>query len=240
MSDSLMTESVVDETDGRYFRAHETDFKFAKFSLGIFSNQNKLRKHLVWLITWKYFEIFITCMIILNSVLLGMMDYTDKENKSWRNRFVQRTETFFTVTFTLEATCKIIGMGFIASKGCYLRNAWNWLDFIVVITSLLEVLPGMSNISGLRTFRLFRPLRNLTTVPSMRTLVGTLLQSMSQLGGILSLAIFFFMIFAILGVNLWAGKIHYRCWDLTLNESGKYVNNWDGLDNSRGLCSTSA
>jgi len=110
-------------------------------------------------------------------------------------------------------------MGFIAEQGCYLRNAWNWLDFIVVITSILENIPGMSNISGLRTFRLFRPLRNLTTVPSMRTLVGTLLQSMTQLGGILSLAIFFFMIFAILGVNLWAGKIHYRCWGLTENDT---------------------
>jgi len=144
----------------------------------------------------------------------------------------------FTIIFTLEALSKIIGMGFIMSKGCYLRNTWNWLDFIVVITSLLEVLPQMSNISGLRTFRLFRPLRNLTTVPSMRTLVGTLLQSMAQLGGILSLAIFFFMIFAILGVNLWAGKIHYRCWGLTQDGfEGDWVNHWDLLDNTRGLCS---
>lgn len=166
-----------------------------------------------------------------------MMDYTDTENKSWRNRLVQRAEIFFTVVFTLEATCKIIGMGFIMSKGCYLRNAWNWLDFIVVITSLLESLPQMSNVSGLRTFRLFRPLRNLTTVPSMRKLVGTLLQSMAPLGGILSLAMFFFMIFAILGVNLWAGKIHYRCWGLTENDTGELVNNWDLLDTSRTLCS---
>jgi len=176
-------------------------------------------------------------MIIANSVLLGMMDYTDYENKSWRNRTVQTSEKFFTVIFTLEAMTKIIGMGFITAKGCYLRNAWNWLDFIAVITSLLEVLPSMSNISGLRTFRLFRPLRNLTTVPSMRTLVGTLLQSMAQLGGILSLAIFFFLIFAILGVNLWAGKIHTRCWGLTTDEiSGSLINNWDLLDETRGLC----
>lgn len=66
-------------------------------------------------------------------------------------------------------------MGLFIGKGSYLRNAWNWLDFTVVITSLLALTPTMGNVSGLRTFRLFRPLRNLTTVPSMRTLVGTLL-----------------------------------------------------------------
>jgi len=159
----------------RHFRCHGQDFYFAEYSLFLFSNASKVRIGLVKLITWKYFEHFITFMIIVNSILLGMMDYSDTENKGWRNRLVQKCETIFTVIFTMEAFCKIIAMGFIAEQGCYLRNAWNWLDFIVVITSILETLPGMSNISGLRTFRLFRPLRNLTTVPSMRTLVGTLL-----------------------------------------------------------------
>lgn len=177
--DSMDTETIESDRANKHFHCHGEDFYFAEYSLFLFSNASKLRILLVRLITWKYFEYFITAMIVANSVLLGMMDYTDTDNKSWRNKMVQRSETVFTVIFTLEATCKIIGMGFIAEKGCYLRNAWNWLDFIVVITSLLETLPGMSNISGLRTFRLFRPLRNLTTVPSMRTLVGTLLQSMA-------------------------------------------------------------
>jgi len=85
---SLETESIIDDTDGRYFRVHNKDVHFAKFSLGIFSNKNAMRRRLVWLITWKYFEFFITAMIIANSILLGMMDYTDKENKGWRNRLV--------------------------------------------------------------------------------------------------------------------------------------------------------
>jgi|TARA_B110000285_G_scaffold233166_1_gene306141 hypothetical protein len=70
----------------------------------------------------------------------------------------------------------------------------------------------MKNMSGLRTFRLFRPLRSLTTMPSMRILIGTLLQSVVSLGGIMALALFFFMIYAILGVTTWNGKLHYRCY----------------------------
>jgi len=50
-------------------------------------------------------------------------------------------------------------------------------------------------------------------MPSMKLLIGTLLKSMKHLGGILGLAIFFFMIFAILGVSLWDGKIHFRCYE---------------------------
>ena len=95
----------------------------------------------------------------------------------------------------------------------YLSEAWNWLDFIVVVTSLLEQLPGMNGVSGLRTFRLFRPLRSLTTMPSMKLLIGTLMASVAQLGGIMGLASFFFAIFAILGISLLDGKTHWRCYE---------------------------
>lgn len=66
-------------------------------------------------------------------------------------------------------------MGFIIDKGSYLRDPWNWLDFLVVISSLLTEIPAMKSFSGMRTFRLMRPLRSLTTMPSMRILISTLL-----------------------------------------------------------------
>ena len=132
-----------------------------------------------------------------------MMDYTDTENESWRNQLVEYTEPVFTAFFTFEAAVRILAMGLIADRGAYLTDAWNWLDLAVVITGILSSLPSMSNISGLRTFRLFRPLRSLNALESMRMLVNTLLASVSQLGGILALASFFFLIFAIFGI---AGK----------------------------------
>ena len=45
----------------------------------------------------------------------------------------------------------------------------------------------------------------------MKILIATLLASVAQLGGVLVLAVFFFTIFAILGVSLWSGKIYQRC-----------------------------
>ena len=110
---------------------------FTPKSIFCLSNKNKVRKFLVGLITWKWFEIFITVMILANSAMLGMMDYTDPDRDHWGNNLVANTELFFIITFTIEATVKVLGMGFILGKGSYLRNAWNWLDFVVVIASLL-------------------------------------------------------------------------------------------------------
>ena len=114
-------------------------------------------------------------------------------------------------SFLIECCSKILGMGFILDSGSYLRDAWNWLDFVVVLSSLLTEIPAMRSVSGMRTFRLMRPLRTLTTMPSMKLLISTLMASVAQLGGVLVLAMFFFTIFAILGVSLWSGSINKRC-----------------------------
>lgn len=49
-------------------------------------------------------------------------------------------------------------------------------------------------------------------MPSMRLLIRTLFDSVTSLGSVMALALFFFMIFAILGVSIWDGSIYYRCY----------------------------
>lgn len=116
---------------------------------------------------------------MLNSIFLAINDYTDKDNKSATNQFVEKADPFFTIVFTLECLTKVVAMGFALDEGSYLRDAWNWLDFIVVISSLLTEIPQMKSVSGIRTFRLMRPLRSLTTMPSMKILISTLLSSVA-------------------------------------------------------------
>ena len=84
--------------------------------------------------------------------------------------------------FTFECVVKIIARGFIMDKGdprkhmppAYLRDPWNWLDFIVVVAAWW----GMYNATVLRTFRILRPLRGLNKWPSMKMLVRSLLRSL--------------------------------------------------------------
>ena len=80
-------------------------------------------------------------MIVANSIVLAMTDYSQVDSEglpssvnSTRNKIVEVTEIPFTVLFTLECILKIIVMGFVATPNTYLRDSWNQLDFVVVIS----------------------------------------------------------------------------------------------------------
>ena len=45
----------------------------------------------------------------------------------------EKAEYFFIVVFTIEAILKIVAYGFAFHPGAYLRNAWNVLDFAIVV-----------------------------------------------------------------------------------------------------------
>jgi len=132
---------------------------------------------MVKIITHKFFDRFIIFLIALNSIMLGIRDYTNDDAPV--NLLVDGSDQVFVIFFALECISKIMGMGFIVDPGSYLRDAWNWLDFIVVVSSLLTEIPALQSVSGMRTFRLLRPLRSLTTMPSMKILISTLLASVA-------------------------------------------------------------
>lgn len=61
---------------------------------------------------------------------------------------------------------KILGYGFIFNKGAYLRDAWNVLDFVIVISGYISMIlsGGGVNLSVLRSFRVIRPLRTISSI----------------------------------------------------------------------------
>lgn len=100
----------------------------------------------------------------------------------------------------MEMVIKTVATGVIMDKNCYLRDYWNIMDSVVVMGSILAYLPGVTNVTVLRTFRLFKPLRSLRTLPSMQELVITLLSSVNQLKNIFMLLEFGLILFSILGL----------------------------------------
>lgn len=167
------------EDDPAQFFAHGKYHTFSEKSIWVLGKGNPIREGIVWIITHKRFDQVVVGLILFNSLLLGIKDYTDPNNETNINQFVENCEPLFSYAFTIECVLKILGMGFILDNGSYLRDAWNWLDFIVVVSSLLTAIPQMQSVSGMRTFRLMRPLRSLTTMPSMKILISTLLASVA-------------------------------------------------------------
>ena len=198
---------------------------YCKFSLSKYEISHPMRRFCIRTFEWPWFDRFIILLIALNSIFLGVMDYTYEDGvgkKPLGNQLVDNSEILFTVFFTFECFVKIMALGLIMDQSCYLRDMWNWLDFIVVVAALIQNLNIISNVSSLRTFRLFRPLRTLSAVPSMKILVNTLFQSSGQLVYIIVLDMFFILTFAIFGLQMWGGVMHFRCRETQYPEDGDW------------------
>jgi hypothetical protein len=149
--------------------------------------ENEFRKKIIWLHEWVWFDRFILFLILLNSLFLAMNDYSFRlpnGDKSWRNTLVEASEIVFLVLFTLEAMIKITGMGFVFEKGTYLRDGWNVLDFIVVVTGWIGLIPGVTSFTVLRTVRILRPLKSIKAIGKMKILVNSLLKSLPGLANV--------------------------------------------------------
>ncbi|CAB1112699.1 unnamed protein product [Ectocarpus sp. CCAP 1310/34] len=197
---------------------------YPKSSLYLFSEKSRVRVAFVKLVAHPWFDRFILLVIALNSIVLALTDWTriDEDPSSehvgepiaegsWRNTLLYETESMFTAIFTLEFVLKVVSQGFIFGHGAYLRDAWNVLDFVVVVTAVLTSIPGMPTATAIRVFRVLRPLRSLSTLPGLQHLVVSMLKSVPQLVSVLILLQFIFVVFGILGIQLFAGKQHSRC-----------------------------
>lgn len=61
---------------------------------------------------------------------------------------------------------KVLARGFIIDEFTYLRDAWNWLDFAVIIMAYLTiVIQDLGNLSVMRTFRVLRALKTVAIIP---------------------------------------------------------------------------
>lgn len=59
-----------------------------------------------------------------------------------------------------------------------------------------------------------RPLRAVTKFPELKQLVVVILKSMPKLASVIGLLSFIFFVFGILGVQLFAGVLRNKCYDV--------------------------
>uniref|UniRef100_A0A8C2SJH2 Voltage-dependent P/Q-type calcium channel subunit alpha n=1 Tax=Capra hircus TaxID=9925 RepID=A0A8C2SJH2_CAPHI len=106
-----------------------------------------------------------------------------------------------------HAGIKIIALGFAFHKGSYLRNGWNVMDFVVVLTGILATVGTEFDLRTLRAVRVLRPLKLVSGIPSsiMKAMIPLL-----QIGLLLFFAI---LIFAIIGLEFYMGKFHTTCFE---------------------------
>ncbi|XP_042327835.1 sodium channel protein type 5 subunit alpha-like [Sceloporus undulatus] len=167
----------------------------------------RLRKTCYQIVEHNWFETFIIFMILLSSGALAFEDIYLEERKNIKT-MLEYADKIFTYIFVLEMLLKWVAYGF--KK--YFTNAWCWLDFLIVAVSLVSLIAStlgyseMGPIKSLRTLRALRPLRALSRFEGMRVVVNALVGAIPSIMNVLLVCLIFWLIFSIMGVNLFAGK----------------------------------
>ncbi|CAH1786622.1 unnamed protein product [Owenia fusiformis] len=186
-------------------------------SLWIFSEENFIRKYAKIIIEWGPFEYMVLLTIIANCIVLALENHLPENDKTALSTQLDETEVYFLAIFCVEAVLKIVALGFILHKGSYLRNVWNIMDFIVVVTGLLTKFIGQSENVGidlrtLRAVRVLRPLKLVSGIPSLQVVLKSIIRAMAPLLQIGLLVLFAIIIFAIVGLEFYSGVFHTTCY----------------------------
>uniref|UniRef100_A0A4W3J3B8 Voltage-dependent L-type calcium channel subunit alpha n=1 Tax=Callorhinchus milii TaxID=7868 RepID=A0A4W3J3B8_CALMI len=147
------------------------------------SLNNPIRRACISIVEWKPFDIFILISIFANCVALAVYIPFPEDDSNSTNHDLEKVEYAFLIIFTIETFLKIIAYGLMLHPNAYVRNGWNLMDFVIVVVGLFSVVleqvtkvsdgeghaagkSGGFDVKALRAFRVLRPLRLVSGVPS--------------------------------------------------------------------------
>nr|XP_058903158.1 voltage-dependent T-type calcium channel subunit alpha-1G isoform X24 [Kogia breviceps] len=184
------------------------------WSAFIFPPQSRFRLLCHRIITHKMFDHVVLVIIFLNCITIAM-ERPKIDPHSAERIFLTLSNYIFTAVFLAEMTVKVVALGWCFGEQAYLRSSWNVLDGLLVLISVIDILVSMVSDSGtkilgmlrvLRLLRTLRPLRVISRAQGLKLVVETLMSSLKPIGNIVVICCAFFIIFGILGVQLFKGK----------------------------------
>uniref|UniRef100_A0A8C8HLN4 Voltage-dependent T-type calcium channel subunit alpha n=1 Tax=Oncorhynchus tshawytscha TaxID=74940 RepID=A0A8C8HLN4_ONCTS len=184
------------------------------WSLYILPPDSRFRMACNKIITHKMFDHIVLVIIFLNCITIAM-ERPRIDPYSVERIFLTLSNYIFTAIFVAEMTVKVAALGWLFGDKAYLRSSWNILDGILVMISAIDILVSLVSNSSpkilgmlrvLRLLRTLRPLRVISRAPGLKLVVETLMSSLKPIGNIVVICCAFFIIFGILGVQLFKGK----------------------------------
>ena len=161
--------------------------------------------------------------LIFGSCVAMAMERPDMEPELQRDLLI--VDYVLTVCFAAESGLKVFVFGFRR----YIRERTNQLDFFIVVTTLLELMltsvGGLKAVRSLRILRAIRPLRALTKSSGMRLVLKSVALSIGAMVNVSVVMLMFFVIFGILGVQVFAGRF-YRCNDPSVPDRAACVGSY--------------
>lgn len=140
------------------------------------------------------FTRFITFLILLNAVTLGLEASRLLDDDTIYNRTILLIDHVIVAAFCVELILKMY-----AYRWSFWREGWNIFDFIIVAIS---VIPATEAFSVIRTLRVFRLLRLISVVPQMRRVVSALFHALPGMGSVVAVLLVIVYVAAILATQI--------------------------------------
>uniref|UniRef100_A0A665WTQ9 Voltage-dependent L-type calcium channel subunit alpha n=1 Tax=Echeneis naucrates TaxID=173247 RepID=A0A665WTQ9_ECHNA len=173
--------------------------------------KNPIRRACISIVEWKPFEIIILMTIFANCVALAVyIPFPEDDSNATNSNLV----TFYAcISFIFSSTLKY-------SLGWLLKSLFSFCRLFSAILEQATKGDGATPIGGkaagfdvkaLRAFRVLRPLRLVSGVPSLQVVLNSIIKAMVPLLHIALLVLFVIIIYAIIGLELFMGKMHKTC-----------------------------
>ena len=176
---------------------------------GILKFHKKARKKLRKVVKSQTFYWAVIIAVFLNSLILAVEHYRQPH---YVTLFLDRANYFFLCLFTVEMLIKVYCLGI----HNYRLSLFNQFDFLVVMSSLLEVAITVPTemhpvgISVLRCIRLLRIFKVTRYWESLSNLVDSLVNSIKSIFSLLLLLFLFMIIFSLLGMQIFGGRFNFE------------------------------
>lgn len=147
------------------------------------------------------FQGAILIVILINSIVLGLQTFPSIDNSI--GGVLNVIDLICIGIFIAEMLLKMIAYKFLG----YFKSAWNWFDFIIILTSVLSGLAVLSSMRILRVFRVFRSLKGLrgfkmiSSLKPLQAIISAIGKSLPGISWTAMLLLVIYYIYAIIGVT---------------------------------------
>lgn len=155
---------------------------------------NHLRQKVGHLVESAGFTNFISIVIVLNAIGLGL-ETSPAVMRQW-GELIHGFDRLALGIYCVEIALKLA-----AWREAFFKSGWNWFDLIIVTVALI---PASGTLAVLRALRVLRVLRLFSVVPRLRSVVDALLGALPGMGSVVVVMGLVFYVAAVMATKIFA------------------------------------
>ena len=147
------------------------------------------------------FQLFISGIIVLNAIVLGIETYVSVDSPTFT--LLMRLNDAFYIVFLIELILRMVS--YFPKPLNFFRSGWNIFDFVVIGGALVPAIRAQAEV--LRLLRLARIVRLLRFLPDSRVLIATLSKAFPSVFSMSVLVLLILFIYGMIGVVLFGAEL---------------------------------